>query len=140
MLDTLAGETVLQLVATPTPPMLDPALLVLTPSEFEALLESGVFPEPYLGVAIAETTSAAGTSTEILLVHDDAESATANAALVTEAIATNVDLVTREPLSDLLPGAEVSADGPIVRVSLAEPGAFSTAFRMLQSRALFPAR
>ena len=35
-------------------------------------------------------------------------------------LATNVDLLTQQPISDLLPGAEVTVDGPIVRVSLTE--------------------
>ena len=54
VLDALSGATVLQLVATATGPMFDPGALLLTELEFEEILESSVFLEPYIGVAIVE--------------------------------------------------------------------------------------
>ena len=61
----------------------------------------------------------------MLLVHPDDESAEANAALVEQALAENVDLVSDQPLSELLPDAEVSTEGPVVVVTLPFDGAYA---------------
>lgn len=129
---------VLQVMATDEAIRFDPAALLLTPEAIEQILAETVFIQPYDGLMIVDLYDGTDTRTEVLLVYSDAEDADANAALVEQALSENVDVVTQEPLSELLPGAEVTTDGPVVVVTLPFEGAYPRAQRMLVQRSLFP--
>ena len=134
----LGEGDVLQVMAVDEAIGFDPAALLLNPDAAEQLLADLVLLQPYDGVVIADLYDGALTSTEVLLVHPDPESAEANAALVEQALAENVDLVSNQPLSELLPDAAVSTEGPVVVVTLPFAGAYARAQRMLVERSLFP--
>jgi hypothetical protein len=129
---------VLQVIAS-EPVAFDPgSLIIRDPEEVETLLADMVLLEPYNGVVIVDLFDGAQTETKVLLVHADEAAADANADLAEQAIAEGFDPVTRQPLADLIPGAEVAAEGPVVVITLPFEGAYPRAHQMLVRRALFP--
>jgi hypothetical protein len=136
VVDGLAGAAVLQLTALATPPTLG-LLPNLTP-ELLARLEAEAL-APYVGISIAELSTDDGRVGEVLIVHADEATAAANAELVENALADGLDLLTNQPLAELLPDASVAVDGTVVRVTVPGDRSYRTLQRMLFARALFPA-
>ena len=134
----IGDDEVLQVMAIDEAIRFDPAALILTPEAIEEILAETVLLQIYDGLMIVDLYDGAETRTEVLLVYPDAEAAETNAALVEQALAENDDLVSAQPLSELLPGAEVSTEGSVVVVALSFEGAYPLAQRMLVQRSLFP--
>jgi hypothetical protein len=137
-LPAIGDGDVYQVSAIPEPTLLDPALVMLSPESAEQILAATVLLQPYVGTVIVEVDDGSGPVAKVLLINGTAADAEANAALAEQALAENVDLNTAEPLTDMLPGAEVSTEGTVVVVTLPFEGAYAQAQRMLVSRALFP--
>jgi hypothetical protein len=136
--DALGDGDVIQATAVAGTIAFDAAALALNPESFEALLAEMVLLQSYNGVVIAEVYDGEQSHTEVLLLHSSEDAAAANAELVEQALAESVDPITREPLAEVLPGAEVAAVGPVVVVTLPFEGAYPQAQRMLMQRSLFP--
>lgn len=134
----LEQRSVLQLAAVTKPTSFVPPLTA-TPEQIERILAEAVLLLPYFGLAIVQSADEdGGVHTEVLLVNANEAHATENAALVEELLAEGVDMQTGQPFSELLPGASVAVDGPVVRVDAPADDAFPRLLRMLQSNALFP--
>lgn len=143
--DALTDETVMQAIVQPSPPLFDPAAVLLGSQldpaqleQFEQLLENTVLMQPYLGLAIIEIADGGSTRTEVLLVHVDEASAAANASLAEAMLGEGVDLVSGIPLAETFPNASVAVDGRVLRIDVSSDAAFRQAVNMLTSRALFP--
>lgn len=92
---------------------------------------------PYLGIVVVGFAEGDGSQTEILVVHASDELATANAARVNAWLdATSA----RAPLtfSELLDGAEVSADGVLVRIATGGDDSYRRAVSMIHTGELLP--
>lgn len=132
------GATVLQAIGLPG------ATLFMPPFDASAeVIEQlmAALPQlvPYASILVVEVIDPDGNPrTEIEVTHYDEASATTNATAMAAWLANGVDSVSNRPLAELLPGATVTAEGPVVRVTVDGPGHYSTATNMLMSRALFP--
>jgi hypothetical protein len=136
--DALGNGDVIQVTAMAGAIGFDAVSQTMSPEQIEAMLADMVLLQPYDGVVIAELYDGSESQTKVLLLHGSDDAAAANAELVEQALAEGVDPITREPLADLLPGAEVAAGGPVVAVTLPFEGAYPQAQRMLMQRSLFP--
>jgi hypothetical protein len=143
--DTLAAvgdETVVQAMGVPQPTLLDPAAVLLgsnvTPEQVEEVLAQVAGVGPYLGLLVAEVADGDSTRTEILLAHPSPGAAADNVAAVEAHLSEGIDMSTQTPVSELLPGATVAAEGSVVRVTFSGPDAYRIALTMLQQRALLP--
>ncbi|MGH9138103.1 MAG: hypothetical protein ACRD0G_13835, partial [Acidimicrobiales bacterium] len=137
VVELLADADVVQLVGVSRPIAFGPPPGV-TPEQVEALIEDVRPLDPYTGIFIVELHDGDGFWTEVLIVHADEAGAAANEPIVADVLENGVDLQNQQPIAELLPGADVTADGVILRVTLPNPGSFARAFRMLQDSSLFP--
>ena len=137
-----------QAIVQPRPTLLDVIAPLVTPGtvptdldELEtqvSALETGAIPiDGYLGIVIAEVLEGDNVQTEIFVIHLNGEDATANVDRINEHISSAV-LTSGLPAADAFGGAEVVADGNIVRLLLPGEDAFSTMFKLLNQRALLP--
>jgi hypothetical protein len=137
--DAVTGDAaVLQMMAIPQPTLFDPSA-IMPEADVEALFADYVLLQPYEGVAIVELYDGTDAHTEVLLFNSSAGAAAANASFVEQALATNVDLISSEPLAGLLPDATVTTEGSTVVVTLSFEGAYPRARQLLLTRSLFPA-
>jgi hypothetical protein len=135
VIERLDDDTVLQALSVPSPTVATPPIGA-SPELIEELLQQSL--RPYLGVTIVELVSDTGRTSEVLLVHADAETASINAELAEQLLATGIEPMTGEPLADLLPDATVNVDGNVVSVVVPGEGMFRVLGEMLFNRALFP--
>ena len=133
-LDVIGDADVIQLVAVHEPTVVG-ADGRTTPGELEQRAATTPFVDTYDALVVAELTSGDEIRTEILVIHGDDDAAAANVELVERQLAEGVAL-TGQPLREILPGTTVTKDGPVVRITMTEPGAFSRAFRALLARDL----
>ena len=135
--EVLADDVVMQAIVQPgANPFMPP--VTGSAEEIEAALEQARLVLPSIGVGIVQVADGDNTRTEVLLVHFDAASATANVELVETALAEGVDANTQVPLAETFPDATVTVDGVVVRVDVSGEGTFREAYRLLGDRALFP--
>ncbi len=148
VLEALDGRAVTQAIVQPRPTLLDVIAPLVTPGtvptdldELEtqvSALEAGAIPiDGYLGIVIAEVLEGDSVQTELFVIHLNGEDATANVDRINEHISSAV-LTSGLPAADAFGGAEVVADGNIVRLLLPGEDAFSTMFKLLNQRALLP--
>lgn len=110
----------------------------LSPAQRAQLEEQLVFVGPYESILLVELVEEGGPQVEVLLLHADEAAAAANEAAVRELAATGTTLSGR-PAADLLPGATVTVDGAVVRVTT-DGGDMGMLYRALTSNDLFVTR
>jgi len=142
VIEAIADREVLFATAVPTPTLADP-LAVISPDELLSAASLPAPPEglvPYLGVVIVGSVAADGTGdvqTDILLVHLTPESAAENVARAQSWLAQTSPRV-NAPYSELLPGATVSSEGTLLRVTVPGQLGYQRAQNLLFSRELLP--
>lgn len=132
-LDAIGDDDVLQLLAVHEPTVVVGGRASVDGPEQR--VAATPFVDTYDALVVAELTSGDEIRTEILVVHRDDAAAAANVGAIEQQLADGVAM-TGQPLREILPGATVTQDGPVVRIVMTEPGAFSRAFRALLARDL----
>lgn len=141
--DSLGSVEVTQAMMLPRATLFDPigALggpIVTDPgAALETARKQSVLVEPYLGLMIVEIVDGESVRTEILMIHLDTDGAEGNVDRV-EAHVTTATLVAGEDASELFEGAEVEADGSIVRVVVPGEDSFGRMIRLATQQALLP--
>lgn len=130
-IDAIGDDDVVQLVAVHEPTMAGDAGQAGAP-QGEA---NALFVNTYDALVIAELRSGADVRTEILVVHEDDGAATANVEPIETQIADALAF-SGQPIREILPGATVTQDGPVVRITMTEPGTFRRSFDALMRRDL----
>lgn len=137
-----AGGDVVQVIALGAPIIFDPSGVLLDPAlpvdSIEDALAAITVLAPYRSLVIVERWDGERSIADVLLVHDDEQSAADNADVVEEWLRSGVDLRTGRPVAELLPNAEVTVDGVVLRVETPAPRAYAVAQRMVFDRSLLP--
>lgn len=144
-LDSLGNVDVTQAVVQPRPTLFDPAAVLFPsdpiasdPESVLAAAQNEALPvDPYLGLVVVEVVDGDTVRAEILVIHPDGASAEANVDPIVEHITTGT-LFSGDPASEEFEGAEVEADGSIVRIIVPGDVAFRRMYQLLTSRSLLP--
>ncbi len=138
VVDAVAGREVLYAMAFPAPILPDPAAVIAADGSLAPeLLDQSALLLPYLGIVIVGSTDDDGeVQVDIFAVHAD-ERAADNVARA-EAWLESASQRTATPFSELLPGAQVSADGSLLRITTSGQDTYRRAVTMVFTRELLP--
>jgi hypothetical protein len=134
----VAGREVLYAMAFPAPTLPDPAAVIAADGSLAPeLLDAATLLLPYLGIVIVGSTDGGGeVQVDIFAVHAD-DHAADNVASA-EAWLESESQRTGTPFSELLPGAQVSADGSLLRITASGQDTYRRAVAMAYTRELLP--
>lgn len=132
-LEALSDGEVVQAVGF-TEPLRLGAVDRMTEEQMEAAMEEAMLLDPYSAILLAELVDGDDTRSELLLVHDSEDAAAANVDIVADYVLDGTSMATRQPVSGIFPGAEVTQDGPVVRITMEGDGAFGRPFQGIFQR------
>lgn len=135
-LEALGDGEVLQALGITEPLRLGDGGRELTPEQRARVMEETTLLEPYGAILLAELIDGEDTRSELLLVHDGDDAADANADIVADYLVDGISTATNQPVSGIFPGAEVTQDGPVVRIALEGDGAFQRPFQAIVQRGI----